>query len=220
MIWFSSFRILDDAKWIYIYNQALSPRGNYTVTSPLLIELIQLEIRKPLIKIDDNAEALDRKLLEPVSTFRDTSMILSHQYQNSGAIKRRVIPKMFSWCRDLRFLHFDTWFWNAGMDENIINLIFNPLFLLIAVKLALPRLSNQKETACHYKNWYFGVHSFFRCHLDIYPWSLFQSDSLFFLCFLIRNLVAIWSAVDTAGWDSSMKNWSRGVRHIQVHHAR
>ena len=157
VIWFSSFRKLDDAKWIYIYNQALSPRGNYTVTSPLLIELIQLEIRKSLIKIDDNAEALDRKLLEPVSTFRDTSMILSHQYQNSGAIKRRVIPKMFSWCRDLRFLHFDTWFWNTRMDENIINLMFNPLFL----NLAYPRSSNQKETVCHYENWYFDVHSFF-----------------------------------------------------------
>ena len=97
------------------------------------------------------------------------------------------------------------------MDENIIILIFNRLFLFIAVKLAYSRSSNQKETACYYENWYFGVHSFFRCHLDIYPWSLFQSDSLFFLCFLFRNLVAIWSAVDTAGWDSLMKNWSRGV---------
>ena len=35
------------------------------------------------------------------------------------------------------------------MDENFINLIFNPLFLFTAAKLAYPRLLNQKETAGH-----------------------------------------------------------------------
>ena len=112
---------------------------------------------------------------------------------------------------------FRRMYFGIPMDENFINLIFNPLFLFTAAKLAYPRSSNQKETAGHDENWYFGVHPFFRGHLDTYPWSSFQSDSFFFLCFFLRNLVACRIDLETAGWDSPMKNWSLGVENIICH---
>ena len=133
----------------------------------------------------------------------------SHQASSYG--------KIYIWWRDLRSLHFDERILEYRMDENFINLIFNPLFLFTAAKLAYPRSSNQKETAGHDENWYFGVHPFFRGHLDTYPWSSFQSDSFFFLCFFLRNLVACRIDLETAGWDSPMKNWSLGVENMICH---
>ena len=109
---------------------------------------------------------------------------------------------------------FRRMYFGIPMDEYFINLIFNPLFLFTAAKLAYLRSSNPKETAGQDENWYFGVHPFFRGHLDIYPWSLFQSDSFFFLCFFLRNLVACRIDLQTAGWDSPMKNWSLGVKNM------
>ena len=45
----------------------------------------------------------------------------------------------------------------------------------------------------------------------------FRVIHFFFLCFFLRNLLAWRIDLETAGWDSPMKNWSLGVENMICH---
>ena len=122
------------------------------------------------IKVDDNAEALESEalcfLFQRWRHIYDFLLSISEFRSHQASSYRKCLSGEEIW----DFYISTNVFWNTGMDENFINLIFNPLYLFSAAKLAYRRSLNHKETTVDMENWYFGVHSFFSRSLDIYPW--------------------------------------------------
>ena len=146
----------------------------------------------------------------------DISMIFYYQYQNSGAIKRRVTEKFISG-EEIWDCYISTnVFWNTEWTRTLsIWSLIHYFFWLQQSWHTHDHQIKKKQPG--------------RMRIDILASILFFEVIWisthdpnfrvihFFLCFFLRNLVACRIDLETAGWDSPMKNWSLGVENMICH---